>query len=254
MGVFTSSGEHYDRHAGRYSVPLARLLADEVSVSEGMRVLDVGCGPGALTSELVGRVGADKVAAIDPAEQFVAACRAGNPGADVRRGVAEELPWEDDAFDAALSSLVIAYMSDPDAGLREMARVTRPGGKVGACMWDIADGVEMLRLFWAAMEAVSPDPEPGPAPPAGATEGEIAARLVRAGLGDVATGALEVSAEYADFEDLWTPLAFAVGPSGKALAALDDKRRRTVRKLVGAALPDGPFTLSARAWFGTATV
>ena len=118
---------------GRYTVPLARALADEVGVGEGMRALDVGCGPGGLTSELAGRVGAENVAAIDPAEQFVVACRERNPGADVRQGVAEELPWEDDSFDAALSCLVIAFMRDPDAahagdGASDPAR--RPGRRL----------------------------------------------------------------------------------------------------------------------------
>ena len=91
-----------------------------------MRVLDVGCGPGGLTHELVARTGAERVAAIDPAAQFADACRERHPGADVRVGGAEELPWEDGAFDAALAQLVIAFMSDPDQGIREMARVTRP--------------------------------------------------------------------------------------------------------------------------------
>jgi ubiquinone/menaquinone biosynthesis C-methylase UbiE len=137
---FASPAEHYDRFMGRYTVPLACALAEEVGVAEGMNVVDVGCGPGGLTSELAARVGPENVAAIDPAEQFVAACRQRNPGADVRQGVAEALPWVDDTFDAALSCLVIAFMDDADAGLREMARVTRPGGKIGVCMWDIAGG------------------------------------------------------------------------------------------------------------------
>ena len=135
MSEFVSPAEHYDRFMGRYTVPLARALADEVGVGEGMRVLDVGCGPGGLTSELAGRVGAENVAAIDPAEQFVAACRERNPGADVRQGVAEELPWEDDVFDAALSCLVIAFMRDPDAGMRRdgASDPGRAAGSAPAC-------------------------------------------------------------------------------------------------------------------------
>src|SRR5215218_4778250 len=111
---------------GRYTVPLARALADEVGVAEGMNAIDVGCGPGGLTSELADRVGAENVAAIDPAEQFVASCLERNPGADVRQGVAEELPWADDTFDVSLSCLVIAFMRDADAGLQQMARVVKP--------------------------------------------------------------------------------------------------------------------------------
>jgi ubiquinone/menaquinone biosynthesis C-methylase UbiE len=254
MREFPSPAEHYDRFMGRYTVPLARALADEVGVRAEMRVLDVGCGPGGLTSELAGRVGAGNVAAIDPAEQFVAACQERNPGADVRQGVGEELPWEDDAFDAALSCLVIAFMRDADAGLRQMARVTKPGGRVGVCMWDIGGGgMTMLRLFWSAMKAVKPDIQ-GELPRAGTSEGEIAERLKRVGLRDVAGGALEVSVDYSGFEDFWEPFTFAVGPSGQAFAKLDDERKATVREAIRAELPDGPFTLDARSWCATATV
>jgi ubiquinone/menaquinone biosynthesis C-methylase UbiE len=253
MPEFSSPAGHYDRYMGRYTVPLARALADEVGVSKGMRVLDVGCGPGGLTSELVGRVGAENVAAIDPAEHFVAACRERNPGADVRQGVGEELPWDDDSFDAALSCLVIAFMRDADAGMRQMARVTRPGGRVGVCMWDIAGGgMTMLRLFWSAMRAVKPEIE-DERPRAGTSEGDIAERLERAGLRAVAGGALEVGVEYSGFEDFWEPFTFAVGPSGQAFAKLDDERREAVREAVRAELPEGPFTLGARSWYATAT-
>jgi SAM-dependent methyltransferase len=254
MADFATPAEHYDRFMGRYTVPLARALADEVGVREGMRVLDVGCGPGGLTSELADRVGAENVAAIDPAEQFVTACLEHNPGADVRRGVAEELPWEDDTFDASLSCLVIAFMRDADAGLRQMARVTKPGGRVGVCMWDIAGGgMTMLRMFWSAIKAVKPDIEDEQRR-AGTSEGDIAERLNRAGLHDVAGGALEVSVDYSDFEDFWEPLTLAVGPAGQAFAKLDDEEKAVVREAIRGELPDGPFTLDARSWFATAAV
>lgn len=254
MPEFASPAEHYDRFMGRYTIPLARALADEVGVDRGMHVLDVGCGPGGLTSELAARVGAESVAAIDPAEQFVAACRERNPGADVRRGVAEELPWEDDAFDAALSSLVIAFMRDADAGLGEMKRVTRPGGRVGVCMWDIAGGgMTMLRLFWDAMKTVKPEVE-GESLRVGIAEGDIAERMGRAGLREVSDGALEVSVDYAGFEDFWQPFTFGVGPAGQALAALDDDEVSAVREAARAELPDGSFTLPARCWYSTAVV
>jgi ubiquinone/menaquinone biosynthesis C-methylase UbiE len=251
---FASPAEHYDRFMGRYTVPLASALADEVGVVEGMKVVDVGCGPGGLTAELAGRVGVPNVAAIDPAEQFVAACRQRNPGADVRQGVAEALPWEDDAFDAALSCLVIAFMRDADAGVGEMARVTRPGGKVGICMWDIAGGgMTMLHLFWSAMKAVKPEVE-GERRLVGIADGEIAERLERAALRDVAAGSLVVSAPYSGFEDFWEPFTFGVGPAGQALAGLDAGQKDAVREDLRAKLPAGSFSLEARSWYATATV
>ncbi|HEY2053720.1 MAG TPA: class I SAM-dependent methyltransferase [Solirubrobacterales bacterium] len=254
MPEFASPAEHYDRFMGRYTVPLASALADEVGVVEGMKVVDVGCGPGGLTAELAGRVGVPNVAAIDPAEQFVAACRQRNPGADVRQGVAEALPWEDDAFDAALSCLVIAFMRDADAGVGEMARVTRPGGKVGICMWDIAGGgMTMLHLFWSAMKAVKPEVE-GERRLVGIADGEIAERLERAALRDVAAGSLVVSAPYSGFEDFWEPFTFGVGPAGQALAGLDAGQKDAVREDLRAKLPAGSFSLEARSWYATATV
>ena len=250
---FAAPAEHYDRFMGRYLPTLAVAFADAAGVTPGMRVVDIGCGPGGLTSELAARVGAADVAAIDPAAQFVAACRERNPGADVREGVAEELPWGDGEFDAALSSLVVGFMKDPDRGLREMARVTRPGGTVAACMWDIATGgMEMLSRFWAAAKRVDPDVV-GERRMPGTAEGDLEARLERAGLADVAGGMLEARAEYAGFDDFWEPFTFAVGPAGNHLQSLSEERRAAVREELRAEVPEGPFTLDARAWFARAS-
>jgi Methylase involved in ubiquinone/menaquinone biosynthesis len=125
---------------GRYSTPLAPLMADYARVVPGQRVVDVGCGPGALTTELVQRVGPDGVSAVDPSEPFVAAAKERHPGVDVRLASAEQLPFDDDAFDGSLAQLVVHFMADPVKGLQEMGRVTRPGGVVAACVWDHAGG------------------------------------------------------------------------------------------------------------------
>lgn len=251
---FTSPAEHYDRFMGRYTRTLAPLLADTAAIGPGMRVLDVGCGPGGLTVELAARVGGGRVGAIDPAEQFVEATRARAPEADVRVGVAEDLPWADDEFDAALSCLVIAFMRDADAGVREMARVTRPGGTVAACMWDIAGGgMTMLRTFWSAVRTVQPAAQ-GETLRAGVAEGDIAERFERAGLRDVTGGALQASAEYTGFDDFWIPFTMAVGPAGSHLATMAPDEQDAVRDACRAALPEGPFSLEARAWYARGTV
>src|SRR5918992_5708725 len=135
---FAAGAQAYDRFMGRYSVPLAPKLADFAGVDAGQRVLDVGCGPGALTTELVGRVGPAFVAAVDPTEGFVEAARERHPGVDVRVARAEQLPYADDTFDAALAQLVVHFIADPVAGLRDMGRVTREDGVVAACVWDHA--------------------------------------------------------------------------------------------------------------------
>jgi ubiquinone/menaquinone biosynthesis C-methylase UbiE len=252
---FTAPADKYDRFMGRYTRTLAPRLADAAGVVSGMRVLDVGCGPGGLTDVLAARVGDESVAAIDPAPQFAEVCGARHPAADVRVGVAEELPWDDGAFDATLSSLVIAFMRDPDRGVREMARVTRPGGTVAACMWDIpGGGMTMLSTFWRTVRSIDPDAIGERARP-GVAEGDIGERLRRAGLADVVEGALEATADYTDFDDFWDPFTFAVGPAGEYLAALSPDGRAELREALRAAVPaDGPFSLTARAWFARGTV
>lgn len=251
---FAAPAEHYDRFMGRYAPTLAAALAEVAGVKPGTRVVDVGCGPGGLASELAGRVGATNVAAIDPAPHFVAACRERNQGADVREGVAEALPWADGEFDSALSSLVVGFMRDPDLGVREMARVTRAGGTVAACMWDLAaGGMTMLRIFWTAVRERDPRVE-GERRMAGTTEGDIAERFERSGLQNVSGGALSARADYADFDDFWEPLTFAIGPAGQYLSTLSEEGQAGVREACRAALPDGPFSLDARAWYARGTV
>jgi trans-aconitate methyltransferase len=251
---FVAPAEQYDRFMGRYTPTLAVALADVAGVEPGMSVLDVGCGPGGLTIELVARVGAANVAAIDPAAQFAEACRRRNPGADIRVGEAEELPWPDGEFDAVLASLVLGFMRDPEQGVREMARVTRPGGVVAACMWDIAEGgMTMLHLFWSAVREIAGDTE-GERSLAGTARGDIEARLVRAGLERVVGGALSAQADYVDFDDFWEPFTFAVGPSGQFLHSLPNEQQAKVREACRLALPEGPFSLDARAWYAQGTV
>src|SRR5439155_9400854 len=142
---------------GRYSVPLASRFADFAGVAAGQRGLDVGCGPGALTTELTRRLGADAVWAVDPSEQFVAAVRLRFVGVEVERAAAEHLPFEDQLFDAALAQLVVHFMTDPVAGLREMTRVTRRNGVVAACVWDHGGGRGPLSLFWDAARELDAD-------------------------------------------------------------------------------------------------
>src|SRR5437763_9773125 len=150
--MFTSDVA-YDNFMGRYSARLAPLFADFAGVEPGQRVLDVGAGTGALTAELVRRD--TEVAAIEPASPFVGALRSRFPSTDVRQAGAEELPWPDASFDAALAQLVVTFMSDAPAGVAEMRRVVRPGGTVAVCMWD-RDGMEMLGAVNRTQRALDP--------------------------------------------------------------------------------------------------
>src|SRR6266545_5786831 len=232
---------------GRYSALLAPQLADLAGVEPGQRIVDVGCGPGALTSELVERVGVSGVSAVDPSEKFVAAARERNPGVDVRRAAAEELPFADGEFDAALAQLVVHFMSDPVGGLAEMARVTRAGGVVSACVWDHAGDQTPLAPFWEAVHELDPDAE-DESELAGGREGHLAELLIEAELREVEETALPVRVEHATFEEWWEPFTLGVGPAGSYVTALDSAQQVELRERCRQRLPRAPFTLSARAW------
>jgi SAM-dependent methyltransferase len=244
---FAVGADAYDRFMGRYSVPLAPQLADFASVAAGQRVLDVGCGPGALTAELATRLGPAAVSAVDPSEPFVAAARKRHPGVDVQRAGAEDLPFEDRAFDAALAQLVVHFMADPVKGLREMARVTREQGVVAACVWDHAGGQGPLSLFWGAARELDPGVE-DESRLAGSREGHLSELFQEAGLHDVEETALPVSVEHPSFEDWWEPYTLGVGPAGGYAASLDEKRRALLRERCRELLPAAPFVLTSRAW------
>jgi SAM-dependent methyltransferase len=252
---FAVASEKYDRFMGRYLPTLAVAFADAADVHAGMSVLDVGCGPGGLTRELVERVGADNVAAIDPSPPFVEAARERNPGVDVREAGAEDLPFEDATFDAALASLVVAFMQDASAGVAEMSRVTKPGGIVATCMWDVRGGMTMLRVMREAAASAVPDVPVGKPLP-GTSEGDLGDLLRGAGLSDVEEGTVSASADYASFDDWWEPFMFGIGPHAGYVAALSDEQKQAVREkaheLLGS--PSGPFTLDARAWFARGRV
>jgi ubiquinone/menaquinone biosynthesis C-methylase UbiE len=245
---FAVAGDKYDRFMGRYSRELAPRFIEFAGVDSGMAVVDVGCGPGALTERLV-RAGAKDIAAADPSEPFVAAATERPPGADIRLAAAEELPWEDDRFDAALSQLVVNFMRDADMGVSEMRRVVRPSGVVAACTWSYGEDMEMLRSFWdAARRLDSGAPDEGSTMRYRRVE-ELDELWRRVGLSDVKTDHLRVEMSYTGFDDLWEPFTFGVGPAGAYLAKLSQEQREQVRRELfnGLGGPSGPFTLSATA-------
>ena len=244
---FDVAAESYDQFMGRFSRHLSEPFVARSGLASGARALDVGCGPGALTGALVDLLGADHVAAVDPSAPFVEAARSRHPGVDVRHAPAEALPFDDDGFDAALAQLVVHFMKDPVAGLREMARVTRPGGAVLASVWDHAGGRGPLSLFWRAVLDLDPHARDESALP-GALEGELVQLAEQAGLADVEPFTLEVSVPLATFEEWWEPYTRGVGPAGEYVAHLDDAGRAALAAHCRELLPDPPFDLSATAW------
>ena len=236
---------------GGISEPLADLFVEAVGVRPGQRALDVGCGPGALTARLADRLGAGKVAAVDPSAPFVAAARQRLPGADVRQGVAEQLPFPDGSVDVALAQLVVHFMADPVAGLVEMARVTRTGGVVAASVWDYGGG--------PARSARS-GPRSGPRPgergrgPAGRHLGGPPGRAVCRGRAGGRAAPAHRHRPYASFEEWWHPYTLGVGPAGDHVRGLDEPATEALKARCRERLPDAPFEISASAWCVTATV
>lgn len=248
--AFDVSGDAYDRFMGRFSVQLAPLFADFAGIGRGEQVLDVGAGPGALTAELVRRVGAERVAAIDPSPRFVDVLRERLPGVDVRQAGAEELPFEDGAFDAALSQLAVTFMRDAVAGVRELARVVRTGSVVAACMWAEGPGMELLDSVHGAAAAVAPEQPSTRQPPRYRNEPALRELFEQAGVAEIETAPLDVQAGYDGFEELWESVLGGVGPLGELIAALDERKLEQLRaeliRRVGE--PAGAFILAGRAW------
>jgi SAM-dependent methyltransferase len=235
----------YGRFMGRYSEPLAVPFAEFVEVVGGQRLLDVGCGPGALTAHLSTLTAPTLVTAVDPSPPFVEAVARRCPYADVHLTAAESLPFLDDSFDAALAELVVHFMRDPVAGLREMARVTKPGGRVAACVWDGPTGA--LGPFWQAVHAVDPAAE-DESNLAGAREGHLTELLAAAGLEDIESAPVTIEVEHTTFDEWWEPYTLGVGPAGDHVASLDTAGRQRLAAVARATLGDGPFVVSATAW------
>jgi SAM-dependent methyltransferase len=246
---FVVSPDAYARFMGRYAEPLAEVFVAFAGVGVGDKVLDVGCGPGALTAHLLS-VGAE-VTGIDPSPPFVDAIRMRFTDVDVRLGTAEELPYDTDAFDAAFAQLVVHFMTDPVGAVRQMARVTRRGGVVAACVWDGPTGA--LAPFWDAVHVIDPEAE-DEALLSGAHRGHLTELFEAAGLRDVKEAPISVDVVHPTFEEWWKPYTFGIGPAGEHVQRLDDDGRAHLESVACERLGSGPFTVTATAWAARGTV
>lgn len=288
-----TSGDAYQRFMGRWSPRLAELFVPWMAVPAGRDWLDVGCGTGALTRTILALASPAKVVGVDPSETFVEFARqnlndaradsgsGGNqsrvasephlrakqsptsfgseseeedsPQVEFRVGSAQALPVDDASFDAAVSGLVINFVPDPAAALTEMKRALRPGGMIGAYVWDYSDGMRMLRIFFDAAIALDPaarERDEGERFPIARREA-LAQLFNAAGLSGVETRALEFTMQFRDFDDYWRPFTGVQGPAPGYLASLSQEKQRELEDEVHKRLPinaDGSFELAARAW------
>jgi SAM-dependent methyltransferase len=250
-----ASGDAYEPYVGRWSRLVAREFLDWLALPPGRRWLDVGCGTGALSQIVLERAAPAEVAGVDPSEGYVgyARARTADARASFRVGDAQALPGPDASFDAVVSGLVLNFVPDPTRAAAEMRRVVRPGGLVGAYVWDYAGEMQLMRYFWDAAGALDPAAR-------GLDEGrrfpvcrpEPLADLFRAaGLRDVEARAVDVPTVFRDFDDYWSPFLGGQAPAPGYCMSLPDDRRAALRERIRGALPsrsDGGIHLIARAW------
>jgi SAM-dependent methyltransferase len=252
-----SDGAAYERFLGRWTARLAKVFLDFVRLPDGADLLDVGCGTGSLVAEAAGRNLAGRVMGVDIAEPYLVYARThlAAPNLGFERADAAELPFLEEAFDAATAQLVLTFVPDADKVVAEMARVTRAGGIVAAAVWDFCGGLVYQRMFWDTAAGIDPAAarardrlfsHPLSQPDA------LAALWQRAGLSAIEIASLTIRMKYQGFEDYWQPLLGGQGPVGVYVKALDDAMLRRLRTAVASAYlsgrPDGPRSLTATAW------
>jgi SAM-dependent methyltransferase len=243
----------YEQLMGRWSARLAPLYTDFAQLRDGVKILDVGCGTGALVRSIAGMARSSEIVGMDPAQSFVdyARTQTDDPRITFRVGDAMQLPFSDANFDQTLSLLVMMFIPEPQKAASEMRRVTRPGGTVSACTWD-RDGLELSSIFW--QEAVRLDPGAdarSQRPKHSNQEAQLAALWHAAGLQDVKETVIVMQMPFASFDDYWEPHLKGVAPQGAYVATLSEERREALRqglrkRLLGER-PDGSFTLRAKA-------
>ncbi len=249
------TGAPYERYVGRWSRRVARAFVAWLAVPAGRRWLDIGCGTGALTEEILKLASPSEITGVDSSEGFIAHAREQIGDEHVRFEVAEAqaLPFDVASHDAAVSGLVLNFVPVPERVVTEMARVTRPAGTVAAYVWDYAGRMEMVRHFWdaaAALDAAALERDQGRRFPL--CNPEPLRDLFRAcGLHDVEVRAIDIPMTFRDFGDYWTPFLGGQGPAPSYAMSLAEDRRAALRELIRARLPiapDGSIQLTARAW------
>jgi SAM-dependent methyltransferase len=217
--------------------------------------LDIGCGTGALTSSILERAAPSLVVGVDASPAFVThtARHFDEDVVAVAVADAHSLPLRDDAFDLCVSALVLNFLAAPVPAMGEMRRVVRSGGTIAAYVWDYADRMEFLRVFWESARALDPAAgalDEGRRFPI-AQPDALSQLFRRTGLNDVAVRSIEIETSFRDFDDLWSPFLGGQGPAPAYVATLDERARARLAEHLRAKLPiepDGAIALVANAW------
>ena len=252
-----TQGDAYERVMGRWSRQLALPFLDLVGTAEGDRVLDVGCGTGHLTFAVARRSGSGELRGVDVAQPYIEHAKRHNQDARIVFEIADAcaLPFPDRSFDRVLSLLVLHFVPQAEQAIAEMRRVAKPGGVVGAAVWDARGGFVANRIFFDTAAALDPDAKerrarnytrPMTRP------GELQKAWRSAGFKDVVETTLMLRMEFASFSDYWTPYEGSEGPAAEYVSSLTDAGRERLRDAVEAAYldgdTDGPRSYAALAW------
>lgn len=250
-----ADGDRYEAFMGRWSRPIATEFVRWLDIAAGGVWLDVGCGTGPLTAAVCRFAAPLSVTGVDASSEYVEhaadldVCEvAGFEVAD-----AAALPFDDGIFDVAVSGLLLNFLPDPVASLREQSRVVSSWGTVAAYVWDYAAGMRLLRHFWDAARATVPSAVAFDEAVRfrGASPDALMRSFEAAGLDAIETVAIEVEGSYRTFAELWTPFLSGQGPAPGFVAGLDVPTRAALQAAFEERLPvgsDGRITLTARAW------
>ena len=221
------SGHAYEQYVGRWSQKVASEFLNWLAFPSGLAWADVGCGTGALASTILTMCEPSSVSGIDSSEGFVSQARqrVRDPRVHFETGDATHLPWNAAAWD----------------------------GRIAAYVWDYAGGMQMMRCFWDAAIAISPNDanldqaerfplcQPGP----------LQALFERVGLKSVTVRAIDIPTVFQNFDDYWNPFLGRTGAAPTYLALVGDEVRERIRLYLKSRLAstqDGPIEMTARAW------
>ncbi len=245
--------DSYDAYIGRWSRQVAPKFVSELRVVPGGVWIDVGCGSGALTAAILATAGPARVLALDRSVDFVARSSRSYRAATFVAGDAAALPFAGGMADAAVSGLVLNFVSRPEVAIGEMLRCVRPGGVVATYLWDYAEGMQAIRLFWdsaiavdaraAALDEATRFPLCQPA--------ALEQLFANGGVNEIRLGSVTIPTVFRDFDDLWSPFLGGQGPAPTYTMNLPEDQRVALRERFRSVVPvsaDGSIALTARAW------
>jgi ubiquinone/menaquinone biosynthesis C-methylase UbiE len=237
--LFTfTDGEAYERLMGRWSRLVGAAFLEWLDAPEGLRWLDVGCGNGAFTEELVARCSPAAVSGVDPSDDQLAYARK-RPGAktaEFQLGDAQKLPFDKNEFDVAVMALVISFLSEPALAAAEMTRVVRSGGWVATYMWDIPGGGVPTDPVYKAINSLGMASAVPPNPTV--SRREVMQELwEQTGLESIETRVIRITVAYSNFDDFWDSNTVPIGPQGKIINGMPPKMRELLRTRLRDNLP-----------------